>query len=132
MTDYPRDELHAEFAHNKPTHSVAYTKAVTGDGSHEDPWIPLHGEGVSNFVSNRVDQIALGGTQLAGSPLIQGIELKAWAGNSGNVYIGGSGSTTEDGYPLAATDTLFVRIDDTNLIFISAEGTGNRMYYAGS
>lgn len=45
------------------------------------------------------------------------VQIKAGSGNSGTTYIGGSGVTTGNGYPLAAGDTLSLPVANVNVVY---------------
>lgn len=64
----------------------------------------------------------------------RGVQLKAAAGNSADVYVGNSDVTTDsadatDGFPLAAGEGLFVAVDDASKIYLRAASGTQKVFY---
>jgi hypothetical protein len=49
---------------------------------------------------------------------IKGCLLKAGISNAGTVWIGGSGTTSSDGFPLKAGETLSLTINNLSILYI--------------
>lgn len=61
--------------------------------------------------------------QLSSSPsLVRGLTIKAASGNANTIYVGGptvtQGTGNEDGYPLAAGDSLFLAVQNADQIWL--------------
>ncbi len=85
---------------------------------------------------------SIGATALAltavSSRLNRGVSVKADAGNSGFVFVGGSAVTagisapTTDGYKLAGGEECFIEIDDPSRIFVIGSTTGQAVSWIGA
>ncbi|MBX3411572.1 MAG: hypothetical protein KF708_02550 [Pirellulales bacterium] len=64
----------------------------------------------------------------------RGVQLKAAADNSAEVYVGNSDVTTDaadatDGFPLSAGEGLFVAVDDASKIHLRAPSGTQKVFY---
>lgn len=65
--------------------------------------------------------------------LSSGVWIKALAGNTNTVYVGtSSGVTTSTGYPLAASESVFIAINDLSKIWFIGGASGQEIRYIGS
>ena len=72
-------------------------------------------------VTHAAVTVTTAGTRVQfGSNACKAIVIKANASNSGTIYVGNSGVTSANGFPLAAGDTLSLDISNTNVIYIDA------------
>ena len=75
--------------------------------------------------------VAAAGTAevLGSSTATQSIIVKALAGNTGNIYVGGSGVTSSNGFVLAAGDTVSIDTDNLSDVYIDADNSGEGVSY---
>lgn len=64
----------------------------------------------------------------------RGVQLKAAAGNTANVFVGGAGVTAgtldaTDGLPLAAGEGLMIPVDDASKIFLRAASGSQKVFF---
>ena len=92
---------------------------------------------VDNFGHGRKSSVGTTAVQLvtASTPATRGVLLRAAADNSGTVYVGNSSSVTADsadatdGMPLAAGDSLLVKVDDASKVYVIASATGQKVFF---
>lgn len=89
------------------------------------PTTPRHGQ----------DTVASAGTPEAlngGSALsVESLTVKALRTNSGNVFVGGSGVTSSNGFILSPGDSVSLDIDDVAVVFIDVESNGDGVSWLG-
>ena len=73
-------------------------------------------------------RVALASTQT----LVSGVTIKAKIGNTGSIYVGGSGVTSSNGYILAAGDTVFVEVSDLATVYFDSQNNGEGVSYVAS
>lgn len=66
----------------------------------------------------------------SGRDLIQ-VSIRAMPSNSGTVYVGGSGVTTSDGWPLLAGESIDIGIDNTDSIYLIASAASQLYRWLG-
>jgi len=86
----------------------------------------IHGE---KLVTTAGTAVALASTTTLVTGLVQ---IIARAGNVGLVYIGGSGVTAANGYPLSAEDELAVVVSDPSTLYVNAANNGDGVRYIAS
>lgn len=64
-------------------------------------------------------------------PLVVGIIVKALAGNSGTVYVGGYGTSTGNGFPLAKSEVVFVPLSWLDQLTVASATSGDGIAYIG-
>jgi len=86
---------------------------------------------VSDSFSHGQVDVGTSAVQLASSstPCKFGVVIKADDDNSGNVYVGGSGVTTSDGFRLSAGQGITLEIDDASKIYVIADSSGQKVYW---
>ncbi len=70
--------------------------------------------------------------QSAATKLNTGLTIKALSTNTHIIYIGDSGVTTSNGFPLSAGNTVNVPVIDASTIYAVSAGTGDALAYIGS
>lgn len=109
-----------------------------GSGTTGDPYVPSMGittialpaaiySGQKN-VTTAGARVALATTQT----LVSGVTIKAKIGNTGSIYVGGSGVTSSNGYILAAGDTVFVEVSDLVTVYLDSSVNGEGVSYIAS
>jgi len=76
-----------------------------------------------------------GAVQMSTSSILKsGITIKASPNNSGDVYIGSAtvARNVNNGYPLSPGETLFLEVNNANLIYIRSNGGSQSVNYIGS
>lgn len=80
--------------------------------------------------------VVASGTELplvaTASPLVDGIEVMALTGNTGNVFIGLNPVTATTGYILEPGEKVFIPIDDANKIYVDAATNADGVSFIGS
>jgi hypothetical protein len=64
--------------------------------------------------------------------ITKGVSIKAAVSNTGIIYIGSSGVTAENGFPLAAGDTLNMDISNTSAVWIDSSVDGESVSWIGN
>ena len=72
----------------------------------------------SNSPFNFQQTCTTGAVALPSNTCTQGVRVAALASNTGTVYIGGSGVTTSNGFPLYPGSFYDYRVKNSNLIYI--------------
>lgn len=82
----------------------------------------------------RHGQAAVGtsAVQLTAGAVTQGVNIKAPSENTGNLYVGITGVTTSNGYPLAPGDSTFVACDNANRIYVISDTAAQAVGWIGS
>lgn len=73
-----------------------------------------HGQN-SDIDSGANEQIVV-----APNPAASGVLVKALTSNTGTIYIGGSGVSSANGFPLEAGDSVTIPVDDANKVYAIA------------
>ncbi|MCA9100066.1 MAG: hypothetical protein R3C10_03670 [Pirellulales bacterium] len=92
---------------------------------------------VARFDHGSKSSIGTSAVQLVASstPATRGVLVRAAHDNTGTVYVGASSSVTAnssdatDGLPLAAGDSLLVKVDDANKVYLIANTTGQKVFF---
>jgi len=86
---------------------------------------------VSDSFSHGQVDVGTSAVQLTSSstPCKFGVVIKADDDNSGNVYIGGSGVTTSNGFRLKAGQGISFEIDDASKVYAIADSTGQKVHW---
>jgi len=87
-------------------------------------------EVAESFSHGQVD-VGTSAVQLTTSatPCKFGVVVKADDDNSGNVYVGGSGVTTSNGFRLGAGQGISLEIDDASKIYVIADSSGQKVHW---
>jgi hypothetical protein len=91
---------------------------------------------VHGFEHGRKSAVGTSAAQLVATSMkaTRGVQLKAAAGNTAEVYVGNGDVTTDsadatDGFPLAAGEGLFVAVDDASKIYLRAASGTQKIFY---
>ena len=79
--------------------------------------------------------VTTAGTEVAlttSKMLKDGVTVKALAANTGTIYVGLNPVTSLTGYPLAAGQSIYIKIHNSSLIYIDASVNGEGVAYIGS
>ncbi len=69
---------------------------------------------------------------LPGNVLKNGVIVQALSTNTGTIYVGGSGVTAGNGYPLAAGQQVPLNVANTNLIYMLGTNTSDKIAWIGN
>ena len=89
----------------------------------------------ANITTGAVSSIGTTAIQISSArKTTSGVYIKADATNTSPVYIGGSTVTrgtadATDGFPIAASEWVFIEIADPSLIYVISSGTGQKVYF---
>ena len=91
----------------------------------------VHGFGHGAKSSIGTSAVALVGTSRRAT---RGVQLKAAAANTAEVFVGNSGVTTgsadgTDGFPLAAGEGLLLMVDDASKIYVRAASGSQKVFF---
>ncbi|MDZ4781248.1 MAG: hypothetical protein SGJ19_13420 [Planctomycetia bacterium] len=93
-------------------------------------------ETVHGFDHGRKSSVGTTAVQLSATSyrVAKGVQLKADAANSSTVYVGNADLTADtadatDGFPLAASEGLFVPVDDVNKIYVRGGASGQKVFW---
>lgn len=64
-------------------------------------------------------------------PLAVGVIVKALPGNSGTVYVGGQGTSSINGFPLAKSEVVFVPLSWLDQLTVASATSGDGIAYIG-
>lgn len=102
------------------------------------PWIEkvaISSIGVPSAVYSGQKNVTTAGTRVAlatTQALSSGVTIKAKIGNTGSIYVGGSGVTNSNGYILAAGDTVFVEVNDLATVYLDSSVNGEGASFIAS
>lgn len=82
----------------------------------------IHGGGTAGTAVSQID-----GNE---RDIIQ-ISIRAAAANSGTIYVGGSGVTTSDGWPLAAGESVDIGVSRAEAIYLIASAASQAYRWLG-
>lgn len=85
------------------------------------PTTPVNGHTTVTTAGTRV--------VLAGSTTVKSVTIKALGANTGIIYVGDSGVTSANGFPLYARDTISMDISNLNTIYIDSSISGEGIAY---
>lgn len=90
-------------------------------------------QSVQGSLINGQSTIGLSAVQLSSNSLKQGVVIKASSSNTGIVYIGNSsGVTTSSGFELGAGESVTIPINNTNLVYLIANASGQSISFVGN
>lgn len=75
---------------------------------------------VGSFITGQ-HSVTTTGTTMSNSDLNSGVRIKA---DGGTIFVGGSGVSFDNGYPLGNEEEVFIDIDSMNKVFVRAASTG--------
>jgi hypothetical protein len=91
-----------------------------------------------SFLSGSVGYIGTASTSIiaTATPLYNGVTVKAANTNSGIVYVGNIGvtagtATSTDGFELGAGESMTIRINDLNKIYLRGSAAGQKVFWLG-
>jgi hypothetical protein len=92
---------------------------------------------VGRFDHGRKSGVGTTAVQLVAlsTPATRGVLVRASHDNSGTVSVGSSTNVTADtsdstdGLPLAPGESLLVKVDDANKVYVIANATGQKVFY---
>ena len=92
---------------------------------------------VGHFDHGRKSGVGTSAVQLVASsaPATRGVLVRASHDNSGTVSVGNStsvtidSSDTTDGMPLAPGESLLIKVDNANKVYVIANATGQKVFY---
>lgn len=92
---------------------------------------------VGSFDHGRKSGVGTSAVQLAASstPATRGVLVRAPHDNSGTVFVGSSTSVTADsadatdGLPLAPGESLLIKVNDANKVYVIANATGQKVFF---
>lgn len=67
----------------------------------------------------------------SGRDMLQ-VSIRAMPANSGTIFVGGSGVTTSDGYPLVAGESIDIGIDNTDAVYLIASAASQLYRWIGT
>ncbi|AMS02859.1 hypothetical protein BJD57_gp27 [Gordonia phage Vivi2] len=91
---------------------------------------PMTGPVAKNLIHGQ-QAVTTTAAALPSNLLVNGVRVRN-GGTTEVVYIGKSGVTTANGYPLAPGESVHVPVDNTNLVFVIAGATGSTISYLGN
>lgn len=66
------------------------------------------------------------------SPLVRGVNVKSIAGNSGKIYVGGSGVTVANGYELSAGQSVLVAAANITQVYVISDTAAQTVCFIGA
>ena len=85
-----------------------------------------------NLIAHGRKDVATAGTRVTLAPDengATGVYIKALAGNTDTIYVGGLTVTSANGYPLAAGEKLYLPIASTATIYLDSAVSGEGVAY---
>jgi hypothetical protein len=95
----------------------------------------ISGIALPNTIYNGQKTVSTAGSAeaLASSQaLVSGVQIKALAGNTNNVYVGDSDVDSNTGFVLAAGEEVFIEVDDLATVYLDVDTNGEGVSYIAS
>jgi|TARA_A100001015_G_scaffold81638_1_gene90460 hypothetical protein len=83
---------------------------------------------VGSFITGQ-HSVTTSGTTMSNSDLNSGVRIKA---SGGQIFVGGSGVSFDNGYALGSGDEVFIDIDSMNKVFVRAAAAGSTASFIAS